>query len=64
MEGGFSQYLSEARVVFVKEINEQQWDTRLRTSAETMLIAYDQLMDRYNKLQELLGFNDEIFNKA
>ena len=64
MEETFTEYLTQARVDFVKEVNEQEWDTKLRTSAESFLIAYDQLAARYEKLQEVLGFKDEIFNKS
>lgn len=64
MEETFIEYLTQARADFVKEVNEQEWNTKLRTSAESFLIAYDQLVSRYEKLQDVLGFKDEIFNKS
>jgi hypothetical protein len=43
---GFIDYILEARDQFVRAINEQQWDTALRTEAENILIAYDQMRER------------------
>lgn len=42
----FKQYLSEARDRFCKKINEQNWNTELRTEAENILIAFDQMRER------------------
>ncbi|MFA7290360.1 MAG: hypothetical protein WC055_15910 [Melioribacteraceae bacterium] len=63
-EGTFWDYLSEARSEFVIDINKQLWSTELRMAAENILIAYDQVVERYRKLEEVLGFKDEIFNKS
>lgn len=46
-DGTFKEYLSNTRDEFVKEINAQEWNIKLRTTAEDLLIAFDQLRDKY-----------------
>jgi hypothetical protein len=43
----FEDYLKEARNDFCAKINEQDWNTELRTASESFLIAYDQVVDKY-----------------
>lgn len=46
IEEDFKEYMIEARDLFVMEINEQEWNTKLRTSAEDLLICFDQMRER------------------
>lgn len=45
--GSFEQYLSSTRNKFVNAVRNQEWNTELRVEAEDMLIAFDQLRERY-----------------
>lgn len=47
-EETFDQFIGNERDAFVKSINEQEWNTQMRTSAESLLIAYDQMRERLN----------------
>ena len=44
----------EVRADFVRMVNGLPWNNRLRTDSETLLIIYDQLVDRYETDQELI----------
>jgi hypothetical protein len=46
----FEEYLVEARNEFCAKINEQDWNTELRMTAESFLIAYDQVVDKYKDI--------------
>lgn len=48
----FDEYIREERDAFVLAINEAPWNTKQRTQAENLLIAYDQMRD---KLQAASG---------
>ena len=43
----FLDYTTTARDEFVSYINSLEWNTELRTKVEDLLIAYDQLKERY-----------------
>jgi len=45
----FEDYLKEARNQFCAKINEQEWNTEMRTASESFIIAYDQVVDKYLK---------------
>lgn len=45
MEKDFIKYIAEARSQFVEFINRQEWSNELRTEAENLLIAYDQMKE-------------------
>ena len=45
----FDNYIVLARDEFVKEVNKQDWNTKLRMTAENLLIAYDQMRQRLIK---------------
>lgn len=45
-DGTFEDFMSNSRDAFVKEINEQEWNTKLRTTAEDILICFDQMRER------------------
>jgi len=45
----FEDYLKEVRAEFCAKINEQGWNTEMRTASESFLIAYDQVVNRYLK---------------
>jgi hypothetical protein len=47
----FDEYLGEARERFVRKIQEQEWNTPLRTEAENILIAYDQARQMIKNLE-------------
>lgn len=47
-EETFDQFIGNERDTFVKAINEQEWNTQMRTAAESLLIAYDQMRARLN----------------
>lgn len=46
VEQPFFDYISSTRETFVKEVDYQMWSSPLRTSAESLLIAYDQMAER------------------
>jgi hypothetical protein len=46
----FEECLIEARDEFCAKINEQEWNTELRTACESFLIAYDQVVDKYKDI--------------
>ena len=48
-EPSFLEYLQDARKEFVDLINSQEWNAKLRTGCEDLLIAFDQM---YDKLKE------------
>ena len=48
-EETFHEYCSNERYEFVRAINAQKWNTPLRTTAESLLIAFDQLCERVQK---------------
>lgn len=50
MEEEFKQYIKEARYHFVSAVNKTEWNTELRTECENLLIAYDQMAERIEKL--------------
>lgn len=60
----FIQYLSEARDQFVQAINKQQWNTELRTEAENILIAYDQMREKINQSPSPQEVTDEVHFKV
>lgn len=43
----FNDYLTHSRAQFVKKVNEQDWNTQLRTAAESFVIAFDQLKEGF-----------------
>lgn len=43
VDGSFEDFMRNARNEFVDEINEQKWNTKLRTTAEDFLICFDQM---------------------
>lgn len=45
----------QVRQEFVKTINSLPWNNRLRTDAESLLIMYDQLLERHNDELELIA---------
>ena len=47
----FADYMGNARNKFVNAIQQQKWNTELRTSAEDILIAYDQMRKRIEKCE-------------
>lgn len=47
----FSEYTTEARSKFVGYINKLEWDTKLRTECEDLLIAYDQMKGKCDELE-------------
>lgn len=49
----FIKCVNEERDRFVEAINGQRWDTKMRCSAESLLVIYDQMAAR-------LGSNDYI----
>jgi len=53
----FADYMGNARNKFVNDIQQQKWNTELRTSAEDILIAYDQMRKR---IEECEGKEKEI----
>jgi len=42
----FEDYMGSERDNFVNEINNQKWDTKMRTAAESLLICFDQMANR------------------
>jgi len=42
----FKEESTDLRNEFVKQINRQAWNTKLRTAAESLLIMYDFMKDR------------------
>lgn len=49
----------QVRADFVKMVNGLPWNNRLRTDSETLLIIYDQLVDRYETDQQLIDVLDK-----
>ncbi len=45
----FEDYMRNSRNEFVMEINRQEWNTKLRTTAEDLLICFDQMRERLLK---------------
>jgi len=43
-EKTFENYIDEARSEFVIKVKTQKWNTKMRTAAEDILIAYDQMV--------------------
>lgn len=63
----FEDYLKEARNDFCAKINEQDWNTELRTASESFLIAYDQVVDKFktiNKQRKITIDNIVFFQNA
>lgn len=46
----FDKYLSESRECFVRSINIQEWNRKMRTVSESLLIAFDQAQERLRSL--------------
>jgi len=42
----FLEFVKDERLKFCKAIIDQEWNTELRTAAESFVIAYNQMMDR------------------
>lgn len=51
MEQTFDQYLGQARNQFVNAINAQEWNTKMRTEAENLLIAFDQMRAKVKQFE-------------
>lgn len=47
----FDLYIVEARNRFVDKINQQEWRTELRTEAENLLVAYDQMREKISAME-------------
>jgi len=45
-EETFEEYLGNARSEFIEAVDAQEWNNLLRTEAENILIAYDQMRER------------------
>lgn len=45
----FDNYIGEARDQFVVAVENQEWDVKLRTEAEDLLIAFDQMRERLRR---------------
>lgn len=52
MDKGFLKYVKNARREFVRDVDEQLYYTELLTSAENLIIAYDQMV---SKLEQCKG---------
>lgn len=42
----FEEYMTNSRNAFIKEVGEQEWNTKLRTTAEDIIICFDQMRER------------------
>lgn len=51
----FMGYITEARDEFVLTIQQQEWNTEMRTAAEDILIAYDQMKQRLLTQQKTIN---------
>lgn len=56
----FAQYTMEARNSFVASIEEQEWNTKLRTAAEDLLICFDQMRERLKPPRYTKDFLDTM----
>ncbi len=70
----FADYMGNARNKFVNDIQQQKWNTELRTSAEDILIAYDQMRKRIEECEgkekeiaelkdNLIKYRETVFNE-
>lgn len=57
----FLDYAKDARLQFCKSIIGQEWNTELRTAAESFVIAYNQMLDR---LQPSTGYSQQDIIQA
>ena len=69
----FEDYMGSERDNFVNEINNQKWDTKMRTAAESLLICFDQMANRLagysahppapaGMEEAVRGINEELVN--
>ena len=58
----FLEYVKDERDNFCKAINSQEWDTELRTVAEKLLIAYDQMNSRLQTSDKIISGIEVTFN--
>lgn len=64
----FEDYMRNTRDRFVIEVREQEWNVKLRVTAEDLLICFDQMRDKLTKAapkgddvkskQEITNYND------
>lgn len=58
----FEKFIKDSRDQFCKDIDAQEWNTDLRCTAENLLVAYDQLFEKYKETQKNeLGSVEDVF---
>lgn len=45
-EPGFVEYINESRASFIKHIHSMEWDLKLRTAVDDLLICFDQMKNK------------------
>lgn len=60
MEKSFLKYIKNERRNFVNEMNKQKWNTKMRTSAERLLIAYGQMADKLEDAHTQMLTQEEV----
>jgi len=48
----FEDYIGNARDAFVNDVNNQDWNTKMRTASESILICFDQMADRIKQFNK------------
>lgn len=48
----FEDYIGDARDAFVNDVNNQDWNTKMRTASESILICFDQMADRIKQFNK------------